>query len=287
MTNLSSDIIELAVAALEKHAPTCKFNAGWCPLDEGVFAYRHGACHGGWQRNNPPVVATISNWWYYREPSYVESYSRNFKDLLPEEIGMRFYDWFVNRSWASDKLYAPSVEFAAKRGVIVNTKELPAPIALAIFTMNRNCGEQAHNVVRMYKFVDKLGISEDLAYIAAFGIKTSDYKGMIISGHNLVAPKDFTYLENWMAHRIVGQSSVNGMWGSVTDYSFIGLGKELKKKFPVDKKEEVVERVVVPNPFAPVVNASSPSLTEAELMEILPRVQEYFNKQEGEARVAA
>lgn len=285
MTNLSSDIIELAVAALEDHAPKCQYNAGWCRYNGKEFTYRHGACHGGWSSGEKPaVVATISNWWHYREPSYVETYSPHFKDLLPEEIGMRFYDWFVNRSWASEYLYAPNVEFAAKRGVIVDTKEVPYGVALAVFTMNRNCGEQAHNVVRMYEYVDQLGISEDLAYFAAFGVKTSDMKGQIISNHNLLAPRDFAYLENWMAHKVVATGNVNGMWGGV-EYGNVGIGKILLDKFPVKAESVEANKVVIPNPFAPVAPRSSSAISEAQLMEILPRIQQYFN--EGEKRVAA
>lgn len=244
------------------------------------------ACHGSMRGEDRELIASVSCWSTYRYKAYVDSYANKpYKGVLATAIGERFYDWFVNRSWAADYIIAPDQGFATYSGIMVST-DIPANYLLAIMTMSRNAQEQAHNVHRMYDYVDEFGISEDLAYFLAFGVATDNKYGTIVSGHNLFYQQGAKALDNWMKRSIQHTSDIARTGGYNSGVNLMWGGREEDICGSFERFKNVVEAgsVVIPNPFKPVVKRNV--ITEEFLRDIIPNIaKEYENREQD--RIAA
>lgn len=240
-------------------------------VDGKVTAKNNMACHAQMNGVGYELIATVSCWATYRYQTYLSYSNPDYRGFLPSAILERFYDWFVNRSWAAEYIVAPDLGFATYVGIMFST-DIPSNYALAIATMSRNCGEQAHNVRRMFDYVDEFGISEDLAYYLAFGIPTENKYGTVISGHNLFMMNGANGLDIWMRRDIqqtnkplrktTYKSGVNNMWGPY-DPKHVDSFERFKAKVEMGS-------IVIPNPFKPVVKSNT--MTEEFLRDIIPNI---------------
>lgn len=273
---------------IERHTQKFIANADWAQIAANgtPTRYDNHACHG--QMNGSGVlVATISNWSTYRYSSYSDSYAKApYQKVLATAIGERFYDWFCTRSWAADYIVAPDLGFAAYSGIMFST-DIPANYALAIVTMSRNCQEQAHIVQRMYDYVDEFEISEDLAYFLAFSIGTENKYGKIVNGHNLFMNHGAKGLDFWM-RRDFQKTNAPLRSGATTIgvNDMFGKGeRDLTASFDRFKAKVEAGKIVIPNPFIPVVKTSS-TMTEEFLRSIIPNLKKEYPQLQAE-RLAA
>lgn len=283
--NLSSTAMDNAYAAMAMHVGRIgpDRNGNWFEFfaDGSTNGCRYGPCHGSLRGKDTHLIATMSPWGRVRYQSYVSSYSGGgYKDPLGVGLLTRWYDYFVNRSWASEYVVAPSVEFARDVGLVVPSS-IPANYALAIFAMSRIAGENAHNVARMFDYVDEFGISEDLAFFLSHGVATSNKYGSLIHGHSLFrSDHGPAALAIWMSRKFrqtnksltSGDSTqgVNAMFGPGERVSLVDAWSVYKDKVEAG-------RVVIPNPFKPVVNKGTGVMTEDFLRSIIPNLKEKFD----------
>lgn len=272
---------------------TMTSNATWRELKDGLeVGGGSAACHGGMAMWLCDTVVTLHQW--LGCPHNYDASNRaktklpgGDRTLTPEE-GHAWSDWLFNRSWASAYFAAPSFEFARDVAVFFST-DLPANYGLALATLSRHGGEQRHTVRRWFDLLKaNPGMSEDLAYAIAFGITVSDSPyGNPNSGHSTLYRVNLACIRNICDQKIVltkgnardkGSSSqgVHAMWGSGGDIS-----KELERLVAGKIK---ADRVVIPNPFAPVI--PSGQVSEALFQSAIPALIEMFPKKK-ETEVAS
>lgn len=277
--DLSSTAVTAAIDAATAKRPdiTDKYNGHFFEVrSNGKCEYKQGPCHGS-MTGTGELIATMSPWESTRYGAYLSYAKDDYKRTINRDLLTRYYDWFVNRSWAADMIVAPSFEFARDVAFIVGTNE-PANWVLAVMTMSRHCGEQAHNVARMFDYVDEFGVSEDLAFFLAFGCETANKYGSIMFGHNLFYQQGVGALERWMKRDIAKRNGplreggvktgVNAMWGDRDKHIVAGF-KPFEHRIEAGK-------VVIPNPFKPVA-ASRDVMTEDYLRSLIPNLKEKFD----------
>lgn len=261
-------------------------NATWCEFAKGLeVGGASTACHGSMSMWICDTVVTLHQWLdcphnYGAITRSTAKLPGGDRTLTPEE-GNAWSDWLFNRSWASAYFAAPSFEFARDVAVFFST-DLPANYGLALATLSRHGGEQRHTVRRWFDLLKAHpDMSEDLAYAIAFGIQVTDSPYANPSaGHCTLYRANLAYIKNICDHKIVltkGNARVKGsskmgvqaMWGNGGDIS-----KELEKLVAGKVK---ADRVVIPNPFAPVIPAGQ--VSEALLQSAIPALIEMFPRQ--------
>lgn len=166
---------------------------------------------------------------------------------------VRYFDWFFNRSYATDYVMRPDDSFGRARGFVV-LGGLPSNLVVSILITARQWREHKGLVDLMFRLVDECGCPEDLAFALIFstsftGIQTN-------SNHYPLQPGDTTYIKNFVERKVVGKinaplaessayKGVCGMWGeeNFSPNLFDALAKLVAQKV---KREEVV----IVNPFA-------------------------------------
>lgn len=258
-------------------------NATWRELKDGIeVGGGSTACHGGMNMFGCDTVVTLHQWLNCPNDYGASTRSRaklpdGDRTLTPEE-GNAWSDWLFNRSWASAYFAAPSFEFARDIAVFFST-DLPANYGLALATLSRHGGEQRHTVRRWFDLLAAHpDMSEDLAYALAFGVTVTDSPYANPSpGHCTLYRADLAYIGNICNQKIVltkgnardkGSLSqgVQAMWGPGGDIS-----KELERLVAGKIK---ADRVVIPNPFAPVI--PSGQVSEALFQSAIPALIEMF-----------
>lgn len=268
-------------------------NATWREFKEGLeVGGSSAACHGGMTMWHCDTVVTLHQW--LDCPHNYGASTRSAAKLpggdrtLTSEEGQAWSDWLFNRSWASAYFAAPSFEFARDVAVFFST-DLPANYGLALATLSRHGGEQRHTVRRWFDLLKAHpDMSEDLAYAIAFGIQVTDsIYGAPSVGHSTLHRVNLANIRNICDQKIVltksnarvkgtSQQGVQAMWGSGGDIS-----RELEKLVAGKIK---ADRVVIPNPFAPVIPAGQ--VSEALLQSAIPALIEMFPKKKETEVVA-
>lgn len=282
--DLSSIAVANAYAAMQMHVGriTSDRNGNWFEFyaDGTTNGYKYGPCHGSLKGKDTSFIATMSPWGRIRYANYATSHSkRPYQKPLDKTLLTRWYDYFVNRSWAADYLVAPSVDFARDVGIVVPSS-IPANYALAILAMSRIAGENAHNVARMFDYVDEFGISEDLAFFLSHGVATDNKYGTMIHGHSLFRiDHGPAALAIWMNRKFRQKNQSLASGASVTGVNaMFGSGeKNVVAAWSVYKDKVEAGRVVIPNPFEPVVNAGKSTMTEDFLRSLIPNLEEKFD----------
>lgn len=205
-----------------------------------------------------------------------------------EELGIRFYDWLFNRSWAAPFIQRPSDSDGRELAILLSG-ELPSNWLVAILQLYRVVREHGRRLPLMFEFVDK-GCPEDLAFLCAFSFHGSDWPS-INTNHNSIAPIVPRYWHNFVNHDIVKKhepfnkssaylGGIMSMWGPAAEFNDPSFGKKLLAYLP--KKGEVkMDRVIVPNPFVPVVKSSGADVVTVEnIRAVLPEIIETFKQGE-------
>jgi hypothetical protein len=255
-------------------------NSRYSELRGGRHNPKQGPCHGSLRMDGQDAFVTLHQWrdcphqYGYEMRSSGDHSKIKPREPLSVEIGTAWSDWLFNRSWASDYFAAPSFEFARDVAVFIPTSA-PANYCLAMATLTRHGGEMRNAVQRWYDLLQQhAGMTEELAYAIAFGIKVPDSGyGLLSGGHNTLHPSDLAYLANIVKRNIVltkrpgntGESAqgVNAMWGPSNN----NIANELER-IAAQKADEIV----IPNPFAPVIAKSA--VSERLIQAAIPRLIE-------------
>ena len=194
---------------------------------------------------------------------------------------VRYFDWLIERSYASAYIMAPSAEFARQRGFAL-LGGLPSNLLVSILITARQWREHKGLIDLMFRLVDEVGCPEDLAFALVFstkftGIQTNE-------NHYPLTPGNVAYVGNFIERKIVGElkppltqstdyRAVCQLWGEIsyTPNLFDALAGLVKHK--VER-----ETVVIVNPFA-VKKATaygSSQVSTSELMRIAPSIINHY-----------
>lgn len=198
--------------------------------------------------------------------------------------GRRFFDWFLNRSWAAPFVHCPDNDFGTDKAVVLSGT-MPSNWLVGALTLQRTVREHFCRIEIMYDLVDKFGCSEDLAFLTAFSFHGGDGWPSINTNHNSIAPEDPSYWRNFMSRNVqktnrpfVENSNYYGitaMWGRAAEFSSNTFGKRLLDSLATGWS---ADKIIIPNPFKPVVTTSS-SVSKKTIYDAMPDIMAaYDNK---------
>lgn len=268
----------------------------------GIFHYNqiingasdviNGACHGNLQNatvKNPSLIATYT---HPRKDCNRPSYHAQVEMALTEkqhsEVTNHYYDWLINRSFASRFLIDPisgeggtsDLSFATGVGLLIRT-DIPANLLAAICMLSRHTRERFGRLWFWHHLTTSLDIDEDTAFYfclstGAMGatflkdeasnlqrvLQTTVYGTDI--GHTFVRDGNPESYYNWMTRDF---KDFNPLYSKVQKYSgvsnMLGMAVCINEQFTKNLLSKISCKIYsenkgvdsafsIPNPFKPL-----------------------------------
>ena len=273
-----------------KHDP--KGNFHYNEIINGSADVINGACHGNLQNStvqNPSLIATYT---HPRKdcnrPAYHSQVEMGLSEKQHSEIANHYYDWLINRSFASRFLIDPisgeggtsDLSFATGVGLLIRT-DIPANLLAAICMLSRHTRERFGRLWFWHHLTTSLDIDEDTAFYFCLstgamghtflGSETTNLQRILKSnvystdiGHTFVRDGKPESYYNWMTRdfkdfnplyskvqKYSGVSNMLGMPLSINEQSTKNLMSEISCKIYKESKGSD-SASSIPNPFKPV-----------------------------------